>query len=189
MTHPDGTISTRGSKTRTYGYAVEIAPAPAEKVAAELTRLAAECTTKAAAFRAAADNGKATMQSRGFSGRHATGPNSHQATLTGTDGYIYTWCDADARTQDRHDDNGGTVHAVAYLVRYARDMADEYDQQAAKYAATAAETLAAGTPVGEYGILRWSSTAALAAKGLRELGDYYAARGHALRVVAVDTTN
>lgn len=179
VTHADGTVSTRGSKTRAYTHAVEITPATAERAAADMTLRAAKAAAKAAALRAAADAGRVTVKYRGFAGN---GYNSHSATLTGSD--VYTWSNAEGITHDIVADV--IIPAIDYLAASARAQADLNAAEAARLNAEAAATLAAGVPVGAYGILRWSSSAVNAAKGAREFEDFYAARGHTVRVVPVD---
>jgi hypothetical protein len=182
VTHADGTVSTRTSKTRIYTHAVEVSPAPAAAYAAWLTRRADKSAALADAFRAAATEAKVTVKSRGF--RTSNDLVGYQATLAGTGGYIYTWCSADGRTED-HRTGGAIVGVVSYLVRSALGMADTY-QKAAEKARTQAHTvLMTGTPVGDYGIVRWSSRADLAAKALSEF-DHHAAQGSTVRVVPVD---
>lgn len=183
VTHADGTVSRRASKTRTYSHAVEVSPAPAEAYAADLDRQARDRRDTAARYRAAADAGHVTIKSRGFG---TINPDvSHQATLSGTDGYIYTWCNADAITHTLPSQGAQPVHVTEDLPRHARDTAANYDTAAEKLEAEAAAVRTAGVPVGRYGVARWSSRADLAAKALAEF-EYLTAKGHQLRVVAVD---
>jgi hypothetical protein len=183
VTHADGTVSTRTSKTRTYSHAIEISPAPADHYAAYLTALADECETAAARYRTAAENRRVQIQSRGF--RDDTGYFSHQATLLDTDNRIYTWCSQDGKTEDILTDGRPLVGVADFLARYAVEQAASKDEQAAKYRAEAAEVLATGQPVGSYSVLRWSSRADLAIKAISEF-EHYSKCGHQLRVVAVD---
>jgi hypothetical protein len=182
VTHADGTVSKRSSKTRVYTHAVEISPAPAEKLAANLLRKAQEATARAAQLRKAADEGQVRIAPRGF--RISNDYISYQATLAGTDRYIYTYCSADGRTEDVL--NGREiVPVVGYLVDSARHAVGQHEETAAKLTAQAAEVLADGKPVGEYRIVRWSSSAVLAGKALSEF-DAYVAAGCTVRVVPVD---
>lgn len=189
VTHTDGTISTRRSKTNTYTYALEIAPAPADAYAAYLIRQAEKDEAKAAALLAAAANGKGHIKDRHLGRVDPDALYTHQATLDGTNGEVYTWCSRHQMTQDHSDVKSGqeapVVKVLGYLIRSAREMAQYHIEQAAKLRAEAVEVLAAGQPVGEYGVLRWSSRADLAGKALGEF-DTYTHRGHALRVVPVD---
>lgn len=187
MTHADGTVSKRGSKTRAYSHAVEVAPAAATDYAAYLAARAKAAEAEAATLWAAADKGSVSVRSRGFSTRDDL--VSHQATLLGTGGRVDTWCSADGRTKDFSADftvqDRPVVAVTEYLIRWARQAAEAEQAQAARYAAEAADVLAAGTPVGAYGVVRWSSSAALATKALAEF-EYLTARGHQIRVVPVD---
>lgn len=181
--HPDNTISTRKSKTMVYTHAVEIGPAPADRYAADLIRKAEKLEAKAARFREAIRFNEVRIGSRGHGIRDDY--LSHQATLTGTDREIYTWCNKDAKRQDYSTKE--VTHVRPYLLHYAEESAVGYDEQAAKLRAEAAEILAKGEPVGEFYIYRWSTRADLAARCANgNEGSWYAARGHSVRVVAVD---
>lgn len=177
VTHADGTVSTRKSKTRVYTHAIEVSPAPADRYAAYLIGQAEAQEEKALNLRTAASLGKGTIRSRGF--KTQDDHVSYAATLTGTD--IYTWCGEDRLTEH----NGELVPVLPYLIDSARRSAEYADSQAAKLRAEAAEVLAARQPVGKYGILRWSSRADLAGKALSEF-DTYTHQGHTLRVWPVD---
>lgn len=188
VTHADGTVSIRKSQSRTYTHAIEEGPAPAAAYAAYLVRQAERSEANAAKLRAAAERGSVVVRSRGFSspGQY----HDHEAILRGTESakgnaQIYTWCSADGRTQDVVADGKPIVDVRAYLIEYATRYAEEIERGAVKGRAEAAEVLAAGTPVGTYGILRWSLRADLAVKALSEF-DYAVQRGHTVRVVPVD---
>jgi len=183
VTHPDNTISTRGSKTRTYAFAVEVAPAPAGAYAAYLIRQAEAVETRIAKFRTAADAAQVQVRSRGF--RTVSDYVSHDAVLVGTDREISWYSNGKGEIEDRLTDGHPIVGAVAYLTAYARRYADDLVPHAAKYRAEAADVLATGTPVDSYAVVRWSSSEALAVKALTEF-DYLAERGHVVRVVPVD---
>lgn len=185
VTHADGTVSTRKSQSRTYTHAVEIAPARAAAYAAWQTAAAAKEEARAAQYRAAAAAGKVVIKSRGFPGTRPESLHDYEATLAGTGGYVYTWCSADGRTQDIVADGKPIVDVRAYLIEHATQYAEGIEQRAAELRAEAAKILAAGTPVGDYGVLRWSSRADLATKALSEF-DYAVQRGHTIRVVPVD---
>jgi hypothetical protein len=183
ITHPDGTISTRKSKTMAYTHAVEIGPAPADRYAADLIRKAEKLEAKAARFREAIVFNEVRIGSRGFTTHNDY--LSHQATLTGTDREVYTWCNKNAKRQDYS--TGEVTGVRAYLLRIAEESAVGYDEQAAKLRAEAADILAKGEPVGEFYIYRWSTRRDLAescANG--KDGSWYAAQGHSVRVVAID---
>lgn len=177
VTHADGTTSTRTSKTRTYSHAIEVSPAPADRYAAYLTRQAEEQEAKALNLRTAASLGRGTIRSRGF--KTQNDHVSYAATLTGTD--VYTWCGEDRMTES----DGVLVPVLPYLIDRARQSAEYADGLAAKLRAEAAAVLAAGTPVGEYMVVRWSSRADLAHQALGEFS-WYASQGRTVRVVAVD---
>lgn len=183
VTHADGTVSKRASKTRTYSHAVEVTPAPAASYAAYLTQLAAEATAKAASLRAAAEAASVAITSRGWS----TGDPyySHQATLRGTNRQVYTWCSADGQRVDVLADGKPVVSAKDSLVADALSGAQRAEQDAERFTARAAAVLAAGEPVGEYKVVRWSSRADLAVKALSEF-ERYTDWGHTVRVVPVD---
>jgi hypothetical protein len=183
VTHADGTVSTRKSQTRTYSHAVEVSPAPAAAYAANLNRKADSLAARAANLRAAADAGVVHVRSRGFS--TADPYISHDATLLGTDREISWHSNAAGQIKDTLTDGSPIVNARDYLVAYARKQATVWDEQAAKTRQEAADVLAAGTPVGNYFVARWSSRADLAAKALSEF-DHLCAAGHAVRAVAVD---
>lgn len=183
VTHPDGTVSTRGSKTRTYAFAVEVSPATATDHAAELNRQADDFDRRAASLRAAADAGEVILQSRGF---HTINPEiSHTATLRGTDRMVYTWANAEGMTVYTTTEGSPPIRAVDYLTRLAREQADLYTADAVRVRSDAKRVLAAGAPVGAYEVVRWSSTAALAGKALNEF-DHLARYGRNVRVVFVD---
>ncbi len=179
VTHADGTVSTRGSKTRTYTHAIEVSPAPADRYAAYLLNAASTATAKAARFREAADAGRVQIVSRGFSTQDDH--YSHQATLMGTDRVIYNWCSPDGQTK-----SGDEIVSVReQLIDNARQFADDYERTAAKRTEEAERVLAAGQPVGKYHVVRWSSSARLATAALGTF-EYLAAQGHTVRVVPVD---
>ena len=183
VTHTDGTKSTRGSKTRAYTHAVEITPAPARAYADFLIRQGQALTAKATAYRQAATDGRVAIVSRGIT---TSDPLiNHQATLIGTDRGIYTWCSADGQTRDIMQDGYPVAGVRQSLVAHAVAMAERYEADAAKLADEATEIATAGTPVGAYGVLRWSSSQALAGKGMNEFATY-TDRGHTIRVVPVD---
>jgi len=183
VTHTDGTISTRKSKTNTYTHAVVLAPAAPEAYAAGLLARAATYTETAAKLRRAAADGKVRIESRGF--RTQDNMVSYQATLIGTDRATYTWCSADGMTKDYRGDMPTVTPVVPYLIASAEGSADRMQEQAAELTAQAAEVTAAGRPVGEYLVLRWSSRRDLAERAVSEF-DGYRAKGHRLAVVAVD---
>lgn len=185
VTHADGTVSTRKSQTRAYTHAVEVSPAPAAAYAAHLIRQAEEKETKATNLLTAAALGKGSIQSRGFGGESSH--HSHRASLDNTT--VYTWCGPDHLTADHS--NRGTdgepalVPVLPYLIRIARESAADATTEAARLRAEAAAVLAAGVPVGEYMVSRWSTRADLAQAGLREAA-WYVAQGRTVRVVPVD---
>jgi hypothetical protein len=180
VTHPDGTISTRTSKSRAYTHAVVVSPAPAIAYAAMLDAVARTLRDKAEAFRAAAEAGHVTVTDRRIGRVGADDMFSHVAKLTGTD--LSTWCSADGRTLD----GDAAVPVSSYLKDYAYGMADDADRLAAGREALAAEIRDAGTPVGEWGVLRWSSRADLAAKAAAGEFATFATGGRTVSVVAVD---
>jgi hypothetical protein len=189
VTHADGTVSTRKSKTRVYTHAIEASPAPADRYAAHLIQQAGAQEVKALNLRTAAAVGKGHIKDRGLGGRTAEGHHSHCATLDGTD--IYTWCGADQLTEDFSGPYvaGATrplVPVLPYLIGLARESADRADRRAAELRAEAAAVLTAAVPVGEYLVPRWSSRADLAHAALSEFAGYYTAQGCTVRVVPVD---
>jgi hypothetical protein len=185
VTHPDGTISTRTSKTRTYSHAVVITPTTPTDYAFHLTVQAVTESVTANRFRLAAATPSVTIRDRGLRLAGANELCSHRATLEGTDGRIYTYCSADGRTVDTSPDVTPVVALTAYLIAYARRAADDHDEADERLRASAAEVLAAGTPGGRFRVLRWSSSAALATKALKEF-EYFRDRGHGVHVVEVD---
>jgi hypothetical protein len=183
VTHPDGTVSTRKSETRTYTHAVEVGPAPAEAMAAYLDRQAAKLDAAATALREAAEAARVTIQDRRLGG-NARDLITHVAKLAGTD--VYTWCSADGRTNSyREGADGAVVDVAPYLRDCARDNAAAREDGAAKNRSEAAAIRAAGVPVGSWDVVRWSSRADLAHAATKEF-DHLAAQGRPVRAVAVD---
>lgn len=185
VTHPDGTTSTRKSKTMTYTHAVEIGPAPAARYAADLIRKADEQTAKAAKLRQAIKYNEVRIRHRGLDIKGKEDLYSYEARLTGSD--VYSWCSREGLTSRLDSEGGGTEKVRDCLLRNAGRSAAYADEQAAKYRAEAAEILAKGEPVGKFYIYRWSTRADLAASCANgKEGSWYAARGHSVRVVTVD---
>lgn len=182
VTHADGSVSKRKSKTMTYTHAIEVGPAPAEALAKSNERRATDFDMKAAKLREAASAGKFIIRNRGFSGP-VEELVSHEAKLPGTD--IYTLCSADGRTESYRDGTKTVVKVGGYLREGAINSAEHYEEQAAKLRAEAVEIREAGKPVGGYGVVRWSSSAMLATKALSSF-KHYSDQGYAVRVVPVD---
>jgi len=165
VTHPDGTVSTRTSQTRTYTHAVAIGPAPAEAYAANLIRSAERAEAAAQTIRAAADAGKVTIRSRGFRSTGSATALDYVAKLVGSD--VYTWCNAGGMTDtypQPYPAPSVLVPVGAYLVDTARENAEQRDADAHKARARALAIRAAGVPVGQWEIGRWSSREDLARK-------------------------
>jgi hypothetical protein len=182
VTHPDGTVSRRGSETMTYTHAVEVGPAPAEAMAAYLERQAAKSTADATALREAAASAKVTIRSRGLGG-DPRDLVSHVAKLAGTE--VYTWCSPDGRTESHRTETTQVVEVGQYLRESAISSAEAREESAAKLLGQAAEIRAAGVPVDGWGVVRWSTRADLAHKATKEF-DHLAAQGRPVRVVPVD---
>jgi hypothetical protein len=181
VTHADGTVSKRTSKTRSYTHAIEASPAPAADYAAYLVAQAVKHRDTAATLRAAADAPQVSIRHRGL--RTADDLVSHTATLAGTD--IYTLSNAAGQTRNLSTRGGGIISAVDYLTTSARENARDYERRAGELDSEAAEVLAKGEPVFGYGVLRWSSRRDLAEKALKEF-EHATAMGCTVRVVPVD---
>lgn len=188
VTHADGTVSTRASKTRTYSHAVEVGPAPAATYAARLTAEANRYEAEAAALRAAIASPQVVLRDRGLhsvSDYYAPDPMvAYEATLVGSK-RISAWSNREGKTTRLASEGGGIEDVVNELVRRAEGQVKWYESEAAKTHAEAFEILAKGEPVGGYGVVRWSSRADLAARAISEF-DYLVQKGHTVRVVEVD---
>jgi hypothetical protein len=182
VTHPDGTVSRRTSETRTYTHAVAVGPAPAEAMAAYLDRRATELEAAAAVLREAAATAKVTIRDRGLGG-NSRDLITHVAKLAGTE--VYTWCSADGRTESHRTETTEVVEVGPYVRESARSGAEWREKEAANLLSRAAEIRAAGAPVGEWGVVRWSSRADLAQAALSTF-DHLAAQGSPVQVVPVD---
>lgn len=188
VTHPDGTVSKRTSKTREYTHAIQVSPADPRILAAYMLREADQSDAKAAKLRAAADAGQVVVRSRGFGKEDADNFHSHQAILKGTDRVVFTWCSAAGQTEswpDRWPAPAVIVPVKEYLTESARTSAASFEAAAVRLRAEAADILKAGVPVGSWTVERWSSRWDLADKA-RSTFAYLAERGHQVRVVAVD---
>jgi hypothetical protein len=188
VTHPDGTVSKRTSKTMTYTHAVQVSPADPYILAEYFRREAIKSNENATKLRTAADARQVTVRSRGF-GQVAPGDlNSHQATLSGTDREIFTWCSADGHTRsypEPYPAEAVLVPVEEYLAESARRSADAYVARATALREQADATLAACSPVGSWSVERWSTRQDLAHKAVATFR-YLVERGHRVTVVPVD---
>jgi hypothetical protein len=187
VTHPDGTVSKRTSKTREYTHAIQVSPADPYILAEHFRREAVKADRMAAKLRDAADVGTITIRSRGFA-QDGDSLHSHVATLLGTDREIYTWCSKDGQMNtypEPYPAGAVVVPADQGLRANARRQADAYTASAVKLREQADATLAAGAPVGAWTVERWSSRQDLAMKALGTFA-YLTERGHQVRVVPVD---
>jgi hypothetical protein len=185
VTHPDGTVSTRKSETRTYTHAVAVGPAPAEAMASYLDRQAADRTADAAKLREAAASARVTIRDRRLGG-NTRDLITHVAMLAGTE--VHTWCSADGRTESHRDAETQVVEVGQYLRESARSSAEWREQEAAQRVAEAAAIRAAGVPVGGWSVVRWSSRADLAEAALSTFA-HLAAQGRPVVVVPVDASD
>lgn len=188
VTHPDGTVSKRTSKTRTYTHAIQVSPADPRILAASMLRQADLNAAQAAKLRAAADAGVVFIKSRGFADSRPDSLHSHQAILKGTNREIFTWCSATGQTDTFPQPwpAPSVVGNVEQSLRAdARKQADGLDAGAVSLRADAADILKAGVPVGSWSVERWSSRWDLADKALGTFA-YLAERGHQVTVVPVD---
>jgi len=183
VTHEDGTISARSSKTMTYTHAVEIGPAVPELYAAGLRERADDQETKAAQLGAVLAKGPRVILR--FRGAWVTRREvSHEATLAGTS--LSTWADADGMTTVGYPDVQ-VMPALDYLVDSARSSAADYRDRAAQLRAEADAILSADAVPGDgWRVWRWSTRADLAVKALGEARRGYSGAGRVIRVVAVD---
>jgi hypothetical protein len=184
VTHPDGTVSARASQSRAYTHAIQISPAPAESYAMYLINKATALNATAISYRQAAADAVVTIRDRGFGDSSADSLYSHHATLSGTGGYIYTWCSSDGQTRGFGDDSSA-VSVREHLVAYAIEMAETNETEADKLVWEAKAIIAAGEPVGQFRVVRWSSSRALALKAMTEFSDA-SQQGCRVRVVPVD---
>jgi hypothetical protein len=170
VTHPDSTVSKRTSARAEYGFAVEVKTDMREQAEA-LRANAVARDEHAARCDAAALLGEVTEESRSW---------SRGATYTDVSvGGIWAGAYIVAGTEGGYERARETDEA--YRAKVAQD-AEEARANAADYRAKA-DALDAG-PEFTYGVYRWSRTAALAEKGLREV-TWLKGRSSA-RVVPVD---
>lgn len=163
VTHADGTVSTRTSQRAEYAFAVEVKSDKREE-ARSLRETAAKSDERAAHLDAVAETGAVTEQRRPW----AFGGEYVSLYVGGEFAGSYT----------TKGDEPLTEEALRERVRATA-------AQARKHAETCrarADVLDAG-PEFTYGVFRWSRTAALAEKGMREVVLH--GRGEA-RVVPVD---
>lgn len=188
VTHPDGTVSKRTSKTMIYTHAIQVSPADPYILAEHLRQAATTADRMASKLTDAADVGTITIRSRGFNGGDRDDLHSHQATLLGTDSKVYTWCSRDGMTKtypNPYPAEAVLVHVDIALRADARKQATSYAESATKLRAEADAILAAGAPVGTWTVERWSTRQDLALKAVGSFR-YLQERGHRVTVVAVD---
>lgn len=198
VTHADGTISTRSSKTMVYTHAVEVSPADCETYAASLDRMADDADASAAQLDRAAERGEVKVIDRRLGGGPQYSPDPmimFEARLIGSTrkhSTVSTWSSREGLTNDPSTyiagtgKYAGTMPATDYLIQVAREQATADRAQAAKLRAQAAAVRAAGVPVGTFGIARWSTRRDLAAKYADSIRAWAALRGESVRVVEVD---
>ena len=164
VTHPDATVSTRSSVRATYTHAVVLGSPRGVKIAAAESSLVA-FRSDLERLQEALETGAVTEERRpwSFGGEYVT----HYVGGEYATGY----------PEERGLKTDDEVRAL---------LAEQIDAKRAflpRIEAGLTEALAA--PEVTYSVLRWSSSAANAAKGLREFRSY-AASGHSLTVVEVD---
>lgn len=205
VTHPDGSVSKRTSKSRTYAFAIVSVPATDRARHRALNKQAYVLEARAAQFEAAADAGAVIRRDRGM-GIAPFEFHAFDVALKGTEvrGQRVTYCEINDRSNDENltetwrefvpdgveivreteaDYSGEmkvAVDARAYLVGKARRRAVELREQAARLR-TEADT----PDTGGYDVLRWSSRRDLAEKALAEFA-YATQSGRTLQVVPVD---
>jgi hypothetical protein len=214
VTHPDGSVSKRGSVSATYTHAVVIGPVDPAVRAAHLLRQAEAQEARAAQFAAAADAGLVKVKNRGFGSKDDVGydgkPSYHGyevfldgTKVPGTKGRSYFYVsdhsnskgeveryvrDADGKIVDGPDGYGvkEIVPGREHLIERGREAAADAAKNAADLRASAAKWLAGETTDTTYGVVRWSRRADLAQKAAAGEFAYAAERGAQVYVVAVD---
>lgn len=193
VTHPDGTISKRTSKSRTYSHAVEVSPADPKILADYLTLEARNANAHAAKLDEAAESATCTRKARGWSNPDTDydGKPSYSGFVARLGNTEVTWyCNSQNMAQvlagDDSDETWAIVPVDGYLREQARAQA-KGERERADDLRELAKAIRAGGEVparygNAYGVLRWSSRADLAAKGLTEF-EGLARYGCTLRVV------
>ena len=180
VTHPDGTVSTRTSKTRIYTHAVE-AYRSLEAAREALEAEAAAARKRAEAYRWAAKRGTVTRKWRGFD---PSSPVAHELQLDVPGEHPLTWyCDSENRPSVAGlDDWAQGLGGVEFMREYARHRAADVEEQAGNLEQRAAEL----TKGEGYSVLRWSQRRDLAERAVWTDLAYFARTGYQLRVVEVD---
>jgi hypothetical protein len=212
VTHPDGTVSKRGSKTRAYTHAVVEGPIDPLKYADYLDKQAAEADRTADGIEAALVEPQVKIKNRnlgwrnedpdvGYNGKHVY--HGFEIFLNGA--YYSANSHSDSKgvvdvpskythgvepIAEAEDGRGVLLPGRDYILAVARDALSTK-----RLAAVDLRNQAAALRSGDlsslshnalgYGVMRWSSREDLAYKALSEFA-YSVERGHTVYVVPVD---
>jgi hypothetical protein len=184
VTHPDGTVSKRGSKTRTYTHALQVSPVDPAAAAAHCELTARALEIKAERIREAAANPRFTIRDRRLGYSNPESRHSHELVL---EGYRGAWCNAEGESMEGYPAVPLDAEQTRQkLIASAMSQADTHERYAAEQRKQAAAYLAgeAGT---DWYVARWSMSQANAVKAAQSTEfDHLRVYGRKITVVEVE---